>query len=192
LSLHHALGRAVIDLGGREVSANVVHVEAYDQDGTKQRQLQQVFDLIKDEPRPLLVGGDFNELPPTAAKIVSFDDEHPKARGTEFEQPAYTPEVMRKFYDRYLPAIDLGRYGATEDEQRRYYSHSVAGPDTLNAIGQPGFWNRTLDYLFVDRASAWAPGSTDVLQSPGRLGIRSDPMRLSDHAPVVGVWELPK
>jgi hypothetical protein len=42
--------------------------------------------------------------------------------------------------------------------------------------------------LFIKKTDTWEPGSTDVLQSPGRQGITSDPMQLSDHAPVVGTW----
>ena len=61
----------------------------------------------------------------------------------------------------------------------------------LGARGVPGFWNRTLDYLFVSPPGDWAPGTTDTQQSPGRLGIASNPMLLSDHCPVVGVWSLP-
>ncbi|MFO0675401.1 MAG: endonuclease/exonuclease/phosphatase family protein [Polyangiaceae bacterium] len=186
--IHRAIGRAVLDTGERKVAAYVVHTEAYDQDGTKQRQLAQIHDVVGAETLPFVLGGDFNELPPTAAKLVDFPDEHPKAKGTDYEQPPYTPEKMQPFYDDLEPAIPLADYGTTEAEQARFYSHSVLGPDTSNAEGQRGFWNRTLDYLFAKKGGAWVAGSSDVLQSPGRQGIRSDPMRLSDHAPVVGTW----
>ena len=90
-----------------------------------------------------------------------------------------------------MPAIDLARYGTTEAEQRRFYSHSVIGPDTIGANGEPGFWTRTLDYLFLAPGQAWEAGSTDVLQQTGDAGIRANPLYLSDHAPVVGTWVLP-
>ncbi len=189
--LHRMIGRAVIDVGaGRDVATYVVHTEAYDVDGTKGRQIQQIYDEIQKEPRPFVVGGDFNELPPTARKLVLFPDEHPSSIGTEYQQPPYTPEVMQKFYDDYVPWVSLAAYGDTEEEQERYFTHTVAGPLHDDAEGNPQFWNRTLDYLFVTKADAWAPGSTDVLQEPGRLGIQSNPLYLSDHAPVVGTWVL--
>lgn len=174
------IGRALLDVDGREVAAYVIHVEAYDRDGSKQRQLAHVRDELAKETRPFFVGGDFNELPPTAVKLAHFPDEHPRSLGTEFEQPPYTPEVMQPFYDTLVPAIPLADYGPTEETQRRFFSHSVQG-----------FWNRTLDYLFASRGSGWVPGRSDVLQSPGRLGITLDPNELSDHAPVVGDWVLP-
>lgn len=174
------IGRALLDIDGREVAAYVVHTEAYDKDGTKQRQLAEIDRELAKETRPFFVGGDFNELPPGAAKLVHFPDEHPKSLGTDFEQPPYTPEVMRPFYDRLVPAIALSEYGPTEETQSRFYSHSVYGD-----------WNRTLDYLFASRGSSWVPGKSDVLQSPGRQGITLDPNQLSDHAPVIGDWVLP-
>lgn len=182
--VRRALGRAVIDLGGRDVAAYVVHTEAYDQDGTKQKQIRATFDEVRGEPLPALLGGDFNELPPVAVRLSDFDDELAETVGTEFEQPPYTPEVMRPFFEQMTPALSLDDYGPSEETQRRYFSHTVRGPV------HGGFWNRTLDYLFVTRGG-WEPGKSDVLQSPGRQGIQSDPLWLSDHAPVVGTWVLP-
>ena len=62
--------------------------------------------------------------------------------------------------------------------------------------GEAGFWNRTLDYLFAGAGADFAPGSGDVLQVAGQsVGgqppvLVSDPLRLSDHAPVFGLWRV--
>ncbi|MBI5544989.1 MAG: hypothetical protein HY901_13950, partial [Deltaproteobacteria bacterium] len=110
------------------------------------------------------------------------------------------PEDLRPFYDELREAIGLERYGATEEEQSRWYSHSVIGPATEGANGEPGHWTRRLDYLFVRPADSWL--DSEVLQTVGRgtgpgatvtasgLGIQSDPLYLSDHCPVVGIWEV--
>jgi endonuclease/exonuclease/phosphatase family metal-dependent hydrolase len=180
--LHTVIGRARIRVGSREIGAYVAHVSAYDNDGTKQRQLAQLQQVIAEEKLPFVLGGDFNELPPNAAKISNFADEHPSLKGTEFEQPPYTPAAMKPFFDKLSPAITLAQIGDTEASQSRFYSHSIRGPH------DGGFWTRTLDYLFAS-GGAWS--DTDVLQSPGRLGIKADPNQLSDHAPVVGTWALP-
>jgi endonuclease/exonuclease/phosphatase family metal-dependent hydrolase len=203
--IKRAIGRAELDLGqGRLVAAYVVHTEAYDQDGTKQKQLQQIHDVLRDEPLPWVIGGDFNELPPVCdeaaaagsagscegkLRLSHFPDERASSLGTAYEQPPYTPSAMKKFYDHYQPSLSLAQYGWGDDAQRRYFTHSLLGPDRTNEQGQPGFWNRTLDYLFVRQGEAWA--DTDVLQGPGRQGITQDPLRLSDHAPIVGTWSLP-
>ena len=188
---HRMIGHAVVDLGqGTSVAVYGVHTEAYDQDGTKVRQIQQIFDVVGAETLPFLLGGDFNELPPNAVKKSDFPDENPKAKGTDYEQPPYTPEVMEKFYDSFSPWITLEEYGTTEAEQRTYYTHSIIGPTTKDNQGNPGFWNRTLDHLFVPRSSSWEDGKSDVLQLPGRQGITLNPLLLSDHAPVVGTWVI--
>jgi endonuclease/exonuclease/phosphatase family metal-dependent hydrolase len=188
--LHRNVGRAVLDLGAKQVAVLVVHTEAYDKDGTKSRQLVQLQNLLASEPLPFLIGGDFNAIPPNAVKTSGFPDEHPSALGTDFEQPPYVLTDMQPFFDVYVPAITLERMGTTEASQRRYYTHSVIGPNTIGTDGQPGFWNRTLDYLFVRPPDRFTDGSTDVLQQQGDSGIQSNPLFLSDHAPMVGTWEV--
>ncbi|MDX2053363.1 MAG: endonuclease/exonuclease/phosphatase family protein [Polyangiaceae bacterium] len=189
--LHRMVGRAVIDVGrAQPLAAYVVHTEAYDKDGTKGRHIQQIFDLLSAETLPFVIGGDFNELPPRAVKLSNFPDENPRAKGTDYEQPPYVPAQMQKFYDNFEPAIPLSEYGDTEELQRKYFSHSVIGPATNGTDGKPGFWNRTLDYLFASKGQTWATGKSDVLQTSGRQGISADPLYLSDHAPVVGTLQL--
>ncbi len=202
--IKRAIGRAEIDLGDRKIAAFVVHTEAYDFDGTKQKQIQQIFDVLKVEEMPWVIGGDFNELPPVCdekaaegspdscegkLRLAGFLDERASSKGTEYEQPPYTPSVMKQFYDSYEPSISLSRYGVGEAAQSPYFTHTVLGPDGVNDEGVPGRWNRTLDYLFIRKGESWT--NTDVLQEAGRLGITGDPLRLSDHAPVVGTWGLP-
>jgi endonuclease/exonuclease/phosphatase family metal-dependent hydrolase len=205
--IHRAVGRIVVELpvsssAIREVAAYVVHTEAYDNDGTKQRQTQQILELLKKETLPWVIGGDFNELPPVAIRKKEFLDERTKpVCSADYAQPPYTPEILQPFYDDFVPALPLAVYGATEESQRRYFTHSVLGPDERNEKGEPGFWNRTLDYLFASPGSRWTPGTSDVLQVAGqRVGgekgvgpiLAADPLRLSDHAPVVGTWEIPQ
>jgi endonuclease/exonuclease/phosphatase family metal-dependent hydrolase len=188
--IHRAVGRAVIEAGARDVAVMVVHTEAYDTDRTKAKQTDQIFQLMTDETLPFVIGGDFNAIPPGSVKVEHFNDEHPDSIGTEFEQPPYDLGDMVPFYDNFVPHVPLARYGTTYDEQKRYFSHSVIGRDRIGSQGEPGFWNRQLDYLFVRAPDRWVPGTTDMLQQAGDSGIASDPMLLSDHCPVVGTWEL--
>ena len=103
---------------------------------------------------------------------------------------------MSPFFNDFLPSITLDQYGDDETSQGRYFTHSVLGPDEVNESGEPGDWNRTLDYLFANANSVWLDGSTDVLQYkdqtvgslPWQLSV--DPLRLSDHAPVFGILEV--
>ncbi len=202
--IHRAISRAEIDLGDRRVAAFAVHTEAYDFDGTKQKQIKQIHDVLQEEALPWVAGGDWNELPPVCdesaepgspdscegrLRLSEFLDERASAKGTAYEQPPYTPSVLKPYYDDFTPSIPLARYGEGDDAQRPYFTHSVLGPDSVNDEGVAGWWNRTLDYLFIRRGESWT--DADVLQEPGRLGITSDAPRLSDHAAVVGTWELP-
>lgn len=204
--LKRGVARAELDLGGgRTVAIYGVHTEAYDQDGTKQKQIKQLYDLAKAETLPWMMGGDFNELPPVCderadagtpegcdgkLRLKGFLDERASSMGSQFEQPPYTPSVMKPFYDDFSSSITLARYGVGDAAQQRYFTHSVLGPDGKNDEMPPvaGNWNRTLDYLFIRKTDAWR--DTDVVQGPGPFGITQDALRLSDHAPVVGTWEL--
>ncbi|MEY3015446.1 MAG: hypothetical protein RIT45_4181 [Pseudomonadota bacterium] len=203
--IKRAIGRVEVQLGARRAAVLVVHTEAYDNDGTKQKQIAQIHEVATAETIPVLLGGDFNELPPSAVRKSGFPDERETAVcSADFAQPPYTPEVMQPFYDDMKPWIPLTRYGADEAAQARYFTHSVLGPDEVNEHGEPGDWNRTLDYLFIDNGSNWVEGSTDVLQRAGqkvgeapangtddRHTLVANPLTLSDHAPVFGVWEVP-
>lgn len=196
--IHRVVGRAELEVrAGERVAIYAVHTEAYDEDGTKQRQIAQILELARAEPLPFVVAGDFNELPPTALDREGFLDERSRAVCSEdFAQPPYTPEVMAPFFEELEPWIALDRFGDEPLEQQRYFTHSILGPDEVNDAGEPGFWNRTLDYLFASPGTRWVPGTTDVLQVKGqRVGetgpvLGADPLRLSDHAPVVGDWEV--
>lgn len=209
--LHRFMGRVELKLpSGSSVAAYVVHTEAYDEDGTKAKQIKQIFDQVSDETLPFVLGGDFNELPPTSAQIDSFPDERSlPVCGADFDQPPYTPEVMSEFFVALKPWISLEQYGDTQKAQSRFFTHSVLGPQESNEEGEQGEWNRTLDYLFASPNTQWVEGSTDVLQRRGqRVGVyvnsredreqvgpldwilSSDPLSLSDHAPVFGIWEV--
>lgn len=188
--LHRALGRVLLDVGARPVAAYVVHTEAYDTDGTKSKQLRQIQSELAKEQHAFVIGGDFNAIPPGSLHVVAFNDEHPDSQRTEFAQPPYDLGDMGRFYQSYLPAITLERYGTTLDAQKVHFTHSVIGPDKTGVLGQPGFWNRKLDYLFLKPPSQWAEGSTDTLQTMGRQGITAEPVSLSDHCPIVGVWQV--
>jgi len=190
--LHRGIGRAVIDFEGRALAAYVVHAEAYDSDGTKKKHVDQAHDLFAAETLPAVIGGDFNNLPPGTVKLEKFNDDPPSLIGTRYETPPYDPAAMQSFYDDFLPAIDLARYGTSEQSQSRYYTHTVMGPQHKDPGGNPGFWNRKLDYLFVKTSDSWIGATTDAVQAPkrgpvGALSV-SDPMLLSDHCPVIGNW----
>src|SRR6266700_3766114 len=193
--IHRAVGRVVLDVG-HEVAAMVVHTEAYDRDGTKGKQLAQILDLMTNEQLPFVIGGDFNALPPNSLDLAHFNDESPRSIGTEFEQPPYPPDEMVPFYDAFTPHISSDRYGTRLERQQNYYTHSTIGPHTTGSRGQPGFWTRQLDYLFLRPIDSWAPGSTDNIQTVGRgiglgsAGVQIDPLLLSDHCPIVGIWLL--
>ena len=199
--IRRVIGRTEIKISDSlTVAAYVVHSAAYDTDGTKQKHIQQIEDAVKAETLPFVLGGDFNELPPNAARLQGFDDERSTAVCSEdFAAQPYTPEVMQYFFDELKPSITTAQYGDTEESQKRYYTHTVLGPEDRDENGNPGAWGRTLDYLFVNANSDWVTGSTDVIQTSGqKVGgdngtgpvIQSDALTLSDHAPVVGTWTV--
>jgi endonuclease/exonuclease/phosphatase family metal-dependent hydrolase len=198
--LKRAVGRAVVAVTPtQQLAVYAVHTEAYDNDGTKQKQIKQIQELLSTETLPWLAGGDWNELPPVALRLQDFPDERTTAVcSADFVQPPYTPEILQPYFDQFLPYLPLSAYGTTQTEQARYFTHSVLGPDDRNEQGEAGDWNRTLDYLFAGAGGSWVDGNSDVLQRPGQaIGnpqgpvLKADPLRLSDHAPIVGLWQFP-
>ena len=107
---------------------------------------------------------------------------------------------MQPFYDTLKPWVTLSRYGETQEQQARFYTHSILGPDEVNEKGEAGDWNRTLDYLFASSETQWVEGTTDVLQYSGQVigddptvlnwTLNVNPLEISDHAPVFGIWEV--
>jgi len=198
--IKRVIGRAEIELDdAQSVVAFAVHTAAFDKDGTKQKQLKQIEEVLAAETLPSVVGGDFNEIPPNAATLHGFSDERTTAVcGDDFETPPYSPDLMKPFFDTMIPAVTLEMMGDTHQSQSRYFSHTMLGSEQTNEAGEAGFWTRTLDYLFAT-SGQWVAGTTDVLQQRGqRIGgkdgvgpeIDGDVMNLSDHAPVVGLWEV--
>ena len=188
--LHRVIGRAEIEAGNHHVAAYDVHAEAYDEDGTKKKHVDQFHQLMIDETLPVVLGGDFNNIPPTSLKREKFNDDSPDAVGTRYESPPYDLDAMQAFYDDFNPAITLARFGDTQESQRLHFSHTIIGPDHIANDGLHGFWNRKIDYLWIKKDQSWKPGSTDTLQNRGRMGITQEPMTLSDHCPLIGTWEL--
>ncbi len=184
-----------VDLGGTPLTVYNVHPTAYSLDGTKQQHLAQIFDRAGEAIGDVLIGGDFNVIPPGSVNADQFDDVV-EADTIGVTEVIYTEEEMASldpFYDTYTPVIPLAEYqsppelldptydqtydasacGARPADQRVYFSHSLA---------KDVFWNQKLDYLFT--SLTFADG--DVLQCPGDGGITAEPMALSDHAPVWG------
>ena len=197
--LHRGIVHAKLDVGnGQEVDVINVHTAAYDNDGTNGRHLQQIKALVDGlaaDNSTLIVGGDFNAIPPGTIKHEDFDDEEPVPTDTDFQGAPYKLDAMQPFFDSYQAHMPLAAYKeADEAGQSRWYTHTVAPP--VDDQGRTHFWNRTLDYIFTNTSFVGDAG--EVLQSPGHgssftssgAGIIADPMLLSDHAPVLVKWSL--
>jgi endonuclease/exonuclease/phosphatase family metal-dependent hydrolase len=179
--LHRAVQIVAIDLG--DTSLNVVnnHPAAYALDGTKQLHLQRIFDESSALAPPVITGGDFNVIPPGSLITEGFADNAPTST-TGVQEVSYSEaemDALLPFYDTFDPAIPLADYQAATD-QEPFLTHSVSGEV---------FWTQKLDYLFGSEpwTGAW------TLQKPGDgdPALVSDPMALSDHAPMVATMVLP-
>lgn len=72
--IDRAAQRVVAHVGQRTFTLVNVHLEAYDKEA-RQDQAQRLSAWLKDEKGPLIVGGDFNSIPPEASKKDHFIDE---------------------------------------------------------------------------------------------------------------------
>lgn len=158
------------------------HLTAFSTDDTKKKQVDLVIrecEKLDAAGIPFILGGDFNLLSPTSDSTdYCLEDSCPgesfhniKDDPMHKEGSYYTPEIawLQVLYDRYKPAVSLQKYTGN---QRKYFTHSTK-PDS--------FWDRTLDYLFSNRA--WVDNSELTHQ---------DVIHISDHAAVSAKWWLPK
>jgi endonuclease/exonuclease/phosphatase family metal-dependent hydrolase len=152
-----------LEAQNKEVFLLNTHTSAYSHDGTKKRQLDIILAEAKklsDAGHPIIMGGDFNTLPPHTVNRGDFDDS--KCEG-EFNGDVYEGEEswMDGFFEAYKPAVELEKYKA---DNAPYYSFTSL---------KTGSWNRKLDYLFTTEAF-----------SEGHV-IQEGTMSMSDHAPVM-------
>ena len=73
--IQRGVGKAQIEVNQQSLAVYVVHTEAYDVDGTKEKQIKQIYQITSQETLPFLLGGDFNELPPNALRLKDFPDD---------------------------------------------------------------------------------------------------------------------
>ena len=181
--LHRAVQLAEIDLGDTTLSVSNNHPTAYALDGTKQEHLAIIHEWSQTLASPVVVGGDLNVIPPGSLQTEAFADNAP-ADTPGVTEVSYTKgemDALMPFYETWNAAVPLDAYQVdTLEEQAAYLTHSVSGDV---------FWTQKLDYLFAD--TPWTDAWT--LQSPGdgQPPLLSDPMELSDHAPILAVMELP-
>ncbi|MFT4623100.1 MAG: endonuclease/exonuclease/phosphatase family metal-dependent hydrolase [Myxococcota bacterium] len=192
--LDRSLLEAKLDLPSGPLTVFVAHPDAYSTDGTKLRQVEQLYDLGAEVKGDVLVGGDLNVLPPGSLRLSDFADESDVSgnRGVGTVTYEGEEEVLVPFYDLWEACdeedhgdgrLTLASYMAAtgEVDQEPWMSHSLS---------EDFFWTQRLDYLFSNRSwrEGWVVQTPD--DGPADRSI-PDPLILSDHAPVWGVLELP-
>ncbi|NOU62145.1 endonuclease/exonuclease/phosphatase family protein [Marinifilum caeruleilacunae] len=155
---------------GKKLHVLNTHASAYAKDDTKKKQLDIIkayADAISLKGDKVILGGDFNSLPPYTQQTSSFDDS--VCTDEEFEADNYSAETqwMMPFYENYQAAIPLDEY---QNNNKDHFTHTT---------DKSGFWNRKLDYLFTN--GKFIHGSGKTLQQW---------MQISDHAPIMVNYEL--
>jgi endonuclease/exonuclease/phosphatase family metal-dependent hydrolase len=159
-----------LEKDGRELHILNTHLAAYAKDDTKKKQLDIIkayADAISLKGDQVILGGDFNSLPPYSSQTNKFDDS--ACSDGEFEADNYSAETewMMPFYENYMAAIPLDEY---QNNNKDHFTHTT---------DKNGFWNRKLDYLFTN--GKFVEGSERTLQQW---------MQVSDHAPVMVNYEF--
>lgn len=155
---------------GKKLTLLTGHLSAYDKDGTRAKQLNQLttyVDSLHKAGERFLFAGDLNLVSPYATKLKGFDD--CQCEG-EFDGTDYTgtETLLQPLYDTYEFAISPERL---KSEEEMHYTHSVA---------KDIFWNRKIDYVFA------TPGM--IVKNSGKTHqVVVDTiatMSVSDHAPI--------
>lgn len=175
--LKRCLLECSMDINGRQVTLLTTHTEPYAADGTKKRQLDQIFNRLvelDDAGEAFILGGDLNALPPGTDKVKGFPDS--VCPPGKFDADDYSAESdwLTPFYERFRAAVPLEAYQA---DNAPYFTHTVDGI---------GFWNRKLDFIFSNRQ--FVEGSDITWQDESRGGFATMP--ISDHCPVSVKWVL--
>ncbi|MFB6350373.1 MAG: endonuclease/exonuclease/phosphatase family protein [Bradymonadaceae bacterium] len=150
------------------------HFSAFDQDGTRRKQLEEFEAELKaldDQGQRFVAGGDLNLIPPGSKVTENFADI--QCEKEDFEAADYSDKTgaLKDLYTAWEPAIPLETYRADNDPYLTY-----TGDEDV-------FWTRKLDYLFTN--GEFADGSGLVHQNKERGGMAT--IELSDHAPVTAV-----
>ncbi|MBD3670690.1 MAG: endonuclease/exonuclease/phosphatase family protein [Gammaproteobacteria bacterium] len=151
--------------GSDKLTLIATHTSAYAQDDTRQQQLQRIHAAaraISDAGGDVLVGGDFNTLPPFESTFrTGFTDV--VCTDPDFQGGDYSGEEtwIQPFYDDFSPLITEVAYTASPASHWTY------------TADKNGSWNRKLDYLFTNSGNSFASATTDQAT-----------MSLSDHAPI--------
>lgn len=181
--LRRAVQVVEIDVGSAGLTVINNHPTAYDDAATKLIHINTILDAAKAVNGPMVVGGDFNVVPPGTINLDNFEDQAPiETRGAS--EVVYTEaeaESIRPFYELYDAALPLEPYEAamSVDAQRGYFTHSLTAEV---------FWQMPLDYLFTNLS--WAEGHNLQRPGDGSPATAFDPMLLSDHSPMTGVLVL--
>jgi endonuclease/exonuclease/phosphatase family metal-dependent hydrolase len=172
------------------------HPDAYSTDGTKLRQVQQIFDEALTVDEDLIVGGDLNCVPPGSLRLSGFADDPTEAagRGTSVVDYIGEEDVLQPWFDTWEEALEedkgdgrlsFAAYAAATDEaaQAEWFTHSIK---------KDVRWTRRLDYLFANAPweAGWVVGDPDDGPDGPTGPALPDPMTLSDHAAVWGVLVL--
>ncbi|MBG0859071.1 MAG: endonuclease/exonuclease/phosphatase family protein [Bacteroidales bacterium] len=158
------------------------HSSAFATDSTKRNHIirfNQELDNVHDAGAWFIAGGDLNTLPPGSdltdyclEDMCPGESYHNTSDDPMHKEGSnYTPEKgwLTDLYNNYNCAIPLDKYLLN---QPLYFTHTV----------RPGHtWDRTLDYLFTNYQ--WVDNSGMARQYA---------LEQSDHAPVTGVFILPK
>ncbi len=150
------------------------HLTAFAKDDTHAQQVDRVerlVDELEETGEPLVLGGDFNLLPPGTEKTTDFADDA-NCEDPAYETPSYEERLslLEPLYERLQPAVALERY---RREPEQFYTYS----------GEPSVgWTRKIDYLFS--TGGFSSGSVQTHQGGRQEGRPT--IRLSDHAPLSG------
>ncbi|TAJ14690.1 endonuclease/exonuclease/phosphatase family protein [Marinilabiliaceae bacterium JC017] len=168
--LRRNLLQCFLKVGDEIITLFNTHTAAYAKDGTKKKQLAIILEMVKKEAEEhtVILGGDFNTLPPATVKMKGFPDS--VCEDEDLTADDYTAEAdwMAPFYDAFFPAVPIDKYA---QDNTSCFTHTT---------DKDGFWNRKLDFIFCNKP--FVSYSDTTWQSVDKGGINS--MSLSDHCPI--------
>lgn len=157
-----------------------IHAEAFAEDDTKKKHLEkfhEVLSALADQGILFIAGGDLNSIPKASMQRKDFPDD--SCADARFKGDDYSGEEdwLDPLFEDFYSAVSPEAFAADPSS----YFTFVGGDGSLP-------WNRCLDYLFSDRPFVEGSGRVEQSAQPPS----PDPRMLSDHAPLLANWEVPR
>jgi endonuclease/exonuclease/phosphatase family metal-dependent hydrolase len=125
--IDRVIERVDVTIGEQKIAVLNVHLEAWDKP-TREDQIKILWDYMNKIDEPIIVGGDFNTVPPGAEKMTGFADD---------KNADYSDEKTMPWFYSHAPKLIIPKLDGNKNDPFTQFTFESGAPD------------RRLDYIFL-------------------------------------------